>query len=136
MKNTILVVDDTPLYQDILATIVKKLGYKAKTLGDGGDAIKYLNKNRDSVLMVLLDIYMPQIDGISALGHFRSNFPDLPIVMITGSDDASDEKSSRGLGAVGYIKKPFHPETIKQVIDEFAVKAGDVESAHQATASN
>lgn len=117
MKKTILVVDDTPLYQEVLSKIVEKLGYTPVALGDGGDAIQYLNKNRASVLMVLLDIYMPQIDGISALGHFRSNFPDLPIVMVTGSDDASDEKSSRGLGAVAYIKKPFQPDAVREAIE-------------------
>lgn|GEM_PF-5418503 len=86
---------------------MEKLGYTSESCVDGSEAIPYLSTHSDSVKAVLLDIYMPEVDGISVLGHFRSNYPELPVIIITGSDDAEDEKVAHSLGATGFIKKPF-----------------------------
>ena len=118
MKNTIVIVDDTQLYQEILKSVVEKLGFDTLLCDNGAEAIKCLEKNIDSVAAVFLDIYMPEIDGISALGHFRSNYPDLPVIMITGSEEASDKRSADGLGAAGFIKKPFAAETLQGAVKE------------------
>jgi CheY-like chemotaxis protein len=116
MKNTIVIVDDTQLYQAMLKSSVEKLGFDTLLCNDGVQAIKCLEQHNASVAAVFLDIYMPQIDGISTLGHFRSNYPDLPVFMITSSEDAADKKSADGLGAAGFIKKPFAAETIHETI--------------------
>lgn len=118
MKNTIVIVDDTRLYQGILKNIVETLGFNTLLCDDGVQAIDCLSKHIDAVAAVFLDIYIPQIDGISVLGHFRSNYPDLPVYIITGSEEASDKRSAVGLGAAGFIAKPFDADTIRATISE------------------
>lgn len=112
MHRSILIVDDAPLYQEMLKAIVEKLGFIAEICGDGSQAIPLLTANHGAYAAVLLDIYMPEIDGISTLGHISSNWPQLPVIIISGSDDTADAKSAAGLGAHGYIKKPFQPQQI------------------------
>lgn len=116
MKNTVLIVEDAPLYQEFLKNIVGKLGYQPVACGDGLEAMDYLKQQHDHLKAVFLDIYMPQVDGISTLGHIRTNYPEVPVIIITGSEDSDDERSAIGLGAIGYIKKPFPPATIVESI--------------------
>lgn len=118
MKNTVVIVDDTQLYQQMLKNSVEKLGFDTLLCGDGVEAIECLKEYNGSVVAVFLDIHMPQIDGISVLGHFHSNYPGLPVFIITGSEDAADKKSADGLGVAGFIKKPFTPESLYEAVKE------------------
>ena len=113
MKNTIVIVDDARTCQQILEKIALKLGFKVQLCDDGEDSIEYLHKHIDQIVAVFLDIYMPRIDGISTLGHFRSKYPDLPVYIITSSDDIADERVVKSLGAVAFFKKPFVIEEIR-----------------------
>lgn len=119
MEKTILIVDDSPLCHDILKSVVKRLGYGSAICEDGQEAIRYLSIHSGSVAAVLLDIYMPQIDGISTLGHFRSNYPALPVIVISGSEDDADEKTVNALGAAGFIKKPLILASVHETIRGF-----------------
>ncbi len=110
---TILIVDDAPLYQATLAAVVKKLGFVAEICGDGSIVIPRLNQDASGVAAILLDIYMPEIDGISTLGHIRHNWPNLAVIVISGSEDSDDKATVLELGAIGYIKKPFAPDAIE-----------------------
>lgn len=118
MKNKILIVDDTHLYQVMLASVVEKLGFEAKTCGDGAEAIPILTQHHADYVAVLLDIYMPLIDGISTLGHIRSNWPNIQVIVISGSDDGKDEKSARQLGVLGFLKKPLKAETLEEKVEK------------------
>ncbi len=122
MKNTVLIVDDSPLYCELLKNIVENLGYEAVTCGDGSEAMRYMAENNKSIMLMFLDIYMPEVDGISALGHFRNRYPELPVVIITGSNDDDDIKAAEGLGAAGYLRKPFPAGTIQETIHDLIVK--------------
>ncbi len=116
VSNTVVIVDDAPLYRDMLEHIVKGQGFNAVSCYDGSEAIRYMGVHHREVLAVLLDIYMPEVDGISALGHFRSKYPSIPVIIITGSEDAEDEETVTELGAIAYIQKPFHPTTIGNTV--------------------
>ena len=118
MKNTIVIVDDTPICQQILEKIALKLGFKVQLCDDGEDSIHYLNTHINQIVAVFLDIYMPRIDGISTLGHFRSKYPDLPVYIITSSDDKADERVVKSLGAVAFFKKPFVIEEIREAMEK------------------
>ncbi len=73
-------------------------GEKAlELLGDGAD-----------VVLILSDINMPGMSGIQLLKHIRSGHPDLPVVMISGDDNAALRDEVMGLGATDYITKPIN----------------------------
>ncbi len=107
MKDTIVIVEDAPLYQDMLKNYVKTLGFSHKICRDGGEAIEFIKQNIEHITAVLLDIYLPNIDGISTLGHLRRKHPDLPIIVISGSDDLDDKRITLELGALQYFQKPL-----------------------------
>ena len=114
-KGTILVVDDELM---ICQTLVKLLGeadYQVdyRTVSpEGLEAVK--NKQYDAVL---LDIMMPQMDGIALLKEIKKIDPLLPIIMITGVP--SDETVNKAMifGAYDYIAKPFGKEKIYFIIE-------------------
>lgn len=114
MNKTVLVVDDSQLFQTVLSTVIKATGFDVVTCKDGAEAIPLLTKEHERFAAVVLDIYMPLIDGISTLGHIRSNWPDLPVVIISGTDDEKDEASARQLGAAGVINKSVSHDELKQ----------------------
>ena len=116
MTNIVLIVDDCRASRSVLNSIVDEFGLQSEHCDDGAEAIRYLAANAGAVAMVFLDIYMPQIDGISALGHLRGHYPNLPVVVVTGSGDADDEQSVMKLGSAGFISKPFSTEGIRNVI--------------------
>lgn len=117
MKNTIVIVDDTRVCQEVLKKLALKLGFSVQLCNNGEESIKYLNAHIDSIRAVFLDIYMPRIDGISTLGHLRNKYPDLPIYIMTSSDDKADERVVKDLGAVGFFPKPFEMDDIRKAME-------------------
>ena len=107
MSNKVLIVDDSPLFQASMSALIKRLGFETEICGDGVEAIPLLNQKRDEYIAVLLDIYMPQLDGVSLLGHIRNKWPELSVIVLSGSYDPADEKLVLQHGARGYIKKLF-----------------------------
>lgn len=116
VPNTVLIIDDDAFYQNVLKHIVEDLGFTAEICGDGDVAIRYAKAHHHELTAVLLDIYMPAVDGISVLGHFRATYPQLPVVVITGSDDSDDERVIAGIGSAGIIKKPLVLDTIHETL--------------------
>ncbi len=116
------------MYQDILKSIVGSLGFATHVCDDGSQGIQYMGEHEAGVALLLLDIYIPKIDGISVLGHLRIKYPQLPIVVVSGSDDNDDERVVRDLGALDFIRKPFQAETIhatlKRVLGNASGHAG------------
>ncbi|MEI8176088.1 MAG: response regulator [Candidatus Omnitrophota bacterium] len=102
-KRKILVVDDEP---DFLKMIKKRLednSYEVVTAKDGKEALVKIAAEKPSA--VLLDIMMPEIDGISVLKTIRAKDKDLPIFMCTASTNVEKFRVSRQLNASGYIFK-------------------------------
>lgn len=112
-KNTILIIDDEPLFQNTMQILVEKEGFATEICSDGMQAMIRTNQNMQDIAAVLLDIYMPEIDGISLLGHFRSKYPELPIYIISGSEEPEDKTGTLALGAKGYIAKPLDAKAIE-----------------------
>ena len=73
--------------------------------------------------MVLLDIAMPDMNGIEAFEHMKEEGIDIPVIFLTASGDEDDVLSALSLGAVNYLKKPFIPqELLKRVAKGFEKK--------------
>ena len=116
MRDTILIIDDYESSREVLQTIVEMMGYKTALCDDGAEGIRFMVEHHKSILMIFLDIYMPQVDGISTLGHLRNHYPDVPVAVITGTDDTDDETVVRNLGAASFISKPFPGELIRETV--------------------
>ena len=75
---------------------------------DGERAISLLSSGSAQIGLVLLDLHMPKMDGLEVLSKIRREFQltNLPVVILTGSDDRASLSKARALGATGYIEKP------------------------------
>ena len=117
----VLVVDDSKLMHKMYEVMLRQ--YPLVYASDGRQALDRLQDHPD-IDLVLLDINMPNMNGLEFLAELRSN-PDraeLPVIII--STEGREEDTARGLeaGATAYIKKPFHSEEILEVISRLEKK--------------
>jgi two-component system response regulator PilR (NtrC family) len=114
IKDKILVADDEQSMREFLDIMLKKEGYKV-SLASNGEEVAKLVEN-DLFDLVLLDIRMPKLDGISALKKIKANTPETIVIMITAYASADTAIKAMKEGAYDYITKPFKVEEIKLII--------------------
>jgi len=117
----VLVVDDSKLMHKMYEVMLRQ--YPLVYASDGRQALDRLRDHAD-IDLVLLDINMPNMNGLEFLAEMRSDpsRSDLPVIII--STEGREEDTARGLeaGATAYIKKPFHSEEILDVISRLEKK--------------
>lgn len=117
----VLVVDDSKLMHKMYEVMLRQ--YPLVYASDGRQALDRLRDHPD-IDLVLLDINMPNMNGLEFLAELRSDAAraDLPVIII--STEGREEDTARGLeaGATAYIKKPFHSEEILDVISRLEKK--------------
>lgn len=111
MPETILIVEDDRVQQKMVAMLLsKKLGYETMLASNGKDALARIqSSNVGDISAVLLDIQMPEMDGFETLQAIRKYRPDLPVLMLTGSDDTNIAVRAIKEGASDFIVKPPEP---------------------------
>ena len=102
--TTILVVDDEPLYVRLLEINLLTEGYQVKTAYNGEDALETISI--DVPDLVLLDVMMPKLDGITTCERIRQ-FSNVPVIMVTARGEEMDRVRGLNVGADDYIVKPF-----------------------------
>jgi len=100
----ILVVDDEPLYQHLLKVNLEKEGYEVITAGNGEEALEIISNTHPD--LVVMDVMMPKMDGLSATERIRE-FSNLPIIILTAKGEEQDRVKGLNLGADDYVVKPF-----------------------------
>ena len=120
MAFNVLIVDDSSSMRAVIKKTLKVSGFnvgKFLMAGDGKEALKVLEGQW--VDIILTDINMPNMNGMELLTEMKKDemLKSIPVVMVTteGSDKVMQE--SIGLGAQGYVKKPFRPEEIKRILN-------------------
>lgn len=117
-KGRVLIVDDEAQVRKPICLNLTKAGFEVVEAEDGGQAIKCLN-SADNPLMVdtiLCDIRMPKINGTEAVAYFRTQYPGVPVVVLTGYPDVDMAVSLMKQGVVDYLVKPVSKEELLTVI--------------------
>lgn len=109
MKMKILVVDDEALLVKGIRFNLQNEGYEVITGSDGLEAVQAVQTQHPD--LVVLDVMMPNMDGLSACAKIRE-FSDVPIIMLTAKDDVSDKVMGLDMGADDYMTKPFAIEEL------------------------
>jgi len=109
----ILIADDEPSILKLHTHMVQELGYTPVLASDGEDAIK---KMTSDIKAVLLDIKMPEKDGIEVLEIARKNFPELPIIMVSALHDLDMAVKAIKMGAFDYLTKPLDFDRLSTVL--------------------
>lgn len=105
----VLVVDDEPMVRDVLYRYLQKEGFEVDTAEDGELAILSFEQKRPD--LVLLDLMLPQIDGLEVFRRMRQNNPPA-VIMLTAKGEETDRIVGLELGADDYIVKPFSPREV------------------------
>ena len=103
-SSRILLVDDEPAVQTLLAYPLRKDGYEVVSAVDGREALERFAEERFD--LVVLDIMLPKLDGIEVCKRIRTR-SQVPIIMLTAKDDEIDKVVGLEMGADDYITKPF-----------------------------
>lgn len=116
-RDTVLIFEDNSIEREMLAEIFKP-EYKVLEAANGKEGIELLDSHFSSIAVVLLDYLMPVMDGFQVLDSLRKKkvLNKVPFIMVTGQDSAEFERQGYEYGIVSYIKKPYQPEVIKQVV--------------------
>ncbi len=104
-RKTILIVDDEQSIIDILVYNLKKEGYNTIEANDGVTAVEMAIEQKPS--LILLDIMLPKMDGLTACKKIKSAIPNVPILILSAKDEELDKIVGLELGADDYITKPF-----------------------------
>ena len=110
MAKQILVVDDEERIRQSLNGVLKDEGYEVIEAQDGGQALKLIESDPPDA--VLLDIWMPGLDGMETLERIRTQSPNLPVIMISGHANIELAVKATKLGAYDFIEKPLSLEKV------------------------
>ena len=115
--KTVLLADDSSLTAEIISPLIEKSGYRLITVADGAQAIdRCCEKQPD---LVLMDLYMPCMDGFIAARTLREKGFTFPIVALTGSEHEEDKIKASRAGCNEYILKTLEMKEVERVLDTY-----------------
>ena len=125
-KQKILIVDDSEMNRDILAVMLGS-DYEILEAENGLEAIEILQQGMTDIDLILLDIMMPEMDGLTATRRIRSlNRPDaeqIPIFAVTAGIFPGDIEKIKAAGMTAYLPKPLVWEELIAVLERYCEKA-------------
>lgn len=118
MSKRVLAVDDSKTMRDMVSFTLKGAGFNVLEAEDGQHALSVLGD--DKVDLVITDVNMPNMDGISLVKALRGHpvHRTTPMLVLTTESDDSKKNEGRAAGATGWIVKPFEPEKLLQVVQK------------------
>jgi two-component system chemotaxis response regulator CheY len=118
----VLVVDDEADVRKSVRLTLVKAGYDVVEAEDGEKAIQAI-RSGDNPLMIdaiVTDIHMPKVNGMEAISFFRSQFPSVPVIVLTGQPDLGGVSHLYKQGVVEYLVKPIEPEKLTAAVNKAA----------------
>lgn len=125
MGGKLLVVDDEPSIRLLLRRLFEPKGWEVAEAGEGGEALAMLQgKQRLRPTAILLDVCLPDANGLEMLEQFKESAPESPILIITGHGDVDQAVEAMRKGAADYILKPFNADEIVLRVDRAVERLG------------
>ena len=125
----VLVVDDEQMLTDLLAMALKMEGWQVRTAASGFEALAAAKEFRPDALV--LDIMMPDLDGMSVLQRLRQSGDDVPVLFLTAKDAVSDRVAGLTAGGDDYVTKPFSLEEVVARLRALMRRSGTARAAEE-----
>jgi two-component system, chemotaxis family, chemotaxis protein CheY len=118
MAKKILVIDDSESIRELVALVLENAGYEVDKAVDGQHALPFLDGRE--LNLIITDLNMPNMDGISLIRHVRStsDYARIPILMLTTESHTSFKDKAKAAGATGWVIKPFVADKLLAVINK------------------
>jgi DNA-binding NtrC family response regulator len=122
MLSTILIVDDDPQLRKLCRITLEASGYSVREAGDGREALAIV---RSSVVdLILLDVCMPDMDGLECLKALRAESPQLKVITMSGFMHGVLLPATKHLGGTATLAKPFSPEALLSLVEKVLADTG------------
>jgi CheY-like chemotaxis protein len=111
----VLIVDDEEMVRKVCCAMVQGLGYRTMSASDGREAVELFSAHADEISSVIMDLSMPQMDGLVASAEIRRIRPGVNVILSSGY---SEEEAARSLKHEGgcFIQKPYNLESLRQAL--------------------
>jgi DNA-binding NtrC family response regulator len=126
MSGTILLVDDDPVQRRLLEAMVRRFGYDSLVADGGEAALALLRAEADRIDLVILDLMMPQVDGLAVLARMREAGVDTPVIVQTAHGSIEAVVTAMRAGAIDFVVKPVGAERL-QVSIKNAIRVDTLE---------
>ncbi len=116
--GTILVVDDEEIVRSVARGMLELLGYHVLTAADGREAIEIFRQHHHEIVLVVLDLAMPNMGGDETFEGLRAIQPDARVVLSSGYDEQEATQRFTNQGLAGFIQKPYEVAAFSRVIHD------------------
>ncbi|MER7516953.1 response regulator transcription factor [Streptomyces sp. NPDC126499] len=123
----VLVVDDEASLTELLSTALRYEGWQVRSAGDGAGALRTARAFRPDV--VVLDMMLPDMDGLSVLGRLRRELPEVPVLFLTAKDAVEDRIAGLTAGGDDHVTKPFSVEDVVARLRGLIRRSGAAQAA-------
>ncbi|NLF39638.1 response regulator, partial [bacterium] len=107
LSGAILLVDDEPMVRNVCAKMLERCGLSVMKAASGAEAIALVREHHGRIDAVILDLSMPQMDGMTALREMRKVEPGIKVILSSGYSEQEALEHGREAGTVGFLQKPF-----------------------------
>lgn len=115
--KTVLIAEDEKSIRDFIVINLKRSGYEVLEAENGKQAVDLFEKDKDSIDVVVLDIMMPEMDGVAVCKYIREKNAGVGIILLTAKTQEIDKISGLMSGADDYVTKPFSPSELMARVD-------------------
>lgn len=122
MQGTVLIVDDDASVRDTTRLVLSREGYGILTASDGQTAIELMSTDEGAgkVCVLLCDLEMPNVGGKELIDHFRTRFPAIPIIVLSGASDSMFIDGIAREGVCDWLRKPVTREVLLEKVRKAA----------------
>ena len=117
-SGLILLVDDESGVRETASKLLSRMGYQVTCAGDGEQAIQLFRSQADRIVGVILDLTMPQLDGVQTLIRLRLIRENVPVIISSGYGEQDVMQRFEGLHVNGFISKPYTLDGLRQALDQ------------------
>jgi two-component system cell cycle sensor histidine kinase/response regulator CckA len=117
-KETILLVEDEAMLQELLKAVLEEEGYTVETASDGETAVEIFLRKKNEISIVLTDMGLPKLGGWEMFEKLRHIQPTVKVILASGYVDAEMREEAIKKGAKDFVQKPYIPATILQRLRE------------------